>query len=343
MEDHRRGDVNGGIDADHDPPEHGEGEVANHRATKRDQRDQSQERRDRGHDGARKRLVERAIDQLGQRHGLVAAQVLADPIIDDDRIVDRVADDREHRRDRGEIELEPEQREQAERGHGIMDQRHDGPDRELPFEAEPDVGEDGEQGVDGRLRAGPEQILTDLRADELDPPVADVVAEALGERGLDLARLQRAALPRRPPGARPGSGRATGSPNSWSAISPRPRSPSVERIAARSARTRHADLDQDAALEIDPEVETLGRHQDQGEQDQGAREGVRPVAIADERDPGVVRDQAETAHGFVRTGGCFCPLAAGIRAPEPIDELGAIVAAKSRSACRARPPGSGAA
>ena len=66
-----------------------------------------------------------------------------------------------------------------------MEQRDHGPDGELPFEAEPDVEQNRDQGVAGRLNAGPKQILADLGADELDPPVTDVLAELLGKGGLN--------------------------------------------------------------------------------------------------------------------------------------------------------------
>jgi hypothetical protein len=107
----------------------------------REQRDQHRRRR---HDGARKRLVDRQIEQLGQRHLAVFLQVLADAVVDDDGVVERVADQREDRGDDVEVELHAREREHAERQRHVVRQREQRADAELPFEAHPDVDRDAE-------------------------------------------------------------------------------------------------------------------------------------------------------------------------------------------------------
>ncbi len=69
-----------------------------------------------GNERARQRLVDRQIDQVDERHGLVLAHVLADAVEHDHAVVDRVAGNRQHGGDDGQVELDPEQREHADDG-----------------------------------------------------------------------------------------------------------------------------------------------------------------------------------------------------------------------------------
>ena len=55
------------------------------------------------------------------------------------RVVHRVAENGQQRRDDRQIELELQQREHADRHEHVVRQRHDRADGELPFEAEPHV------------------------------------------------------------------------------------------------------------------------------------------------------------------------------------------------------------
>jgi hypothetical protein len=55
----------------------------------------------------RESVVDRPVDDDLQRLFLRRLQVLADAIVDDDRIVDRVADERQQCRDDDEVELRP--------------------------------------------------------------------------------------------------------------------------------------------------------------------------------------------------------------------------------------------
>ena len=75
---------------------------------------------------ARQRLVDRQVEQLGERHLLVFAQVLADPVEDHDLVVERIADDGEDRGDARQVELELERRIEPDGAGHVMDQRGDG-------------------------------------------------------------------------------------------------------------------------------------------------------------------------------------------------------------------------
>ena len=63
--------------------------------------------------------------QFAQRHALVAPEILADPIVDHDRVVDRIAKDREERRNDRGVEIELKKRENANREHDVVNHGHD--------------------------------------------------------------------------------------------------------------------------------------------------------------------------------------------------------------------------
>ena len=139
-----------------------------------------------------------------------------------------------------------------------MDERGYRSDGELPFEPKPDVDKDGDRRVEHRLRAGPQQIPADLRAHDLDAAVVDVIAEVLGERGLDP--LDRSELPGL-------AARLALDPDQHVLGAAELLERDLAEAQALQGRahrrqiggTRHADLDQDAALKIDTVVQTLGR------------------------------------------------------------------------------------
>ena len=72
--------------------------------------------------------------------------VLADAVEDDDRVVERVAEDGEHRGDGGRGHLPAGERVDADDDEQVVDLGGDGADGELPLEAEGHVDEDQEQG-----------------------------------------------------------------------------------------------------------------------------------------------------------------------------------------------------
>ena len=123
---------------------------------------EQEERREReDHDEARvdrpaERLQDRVVDDRGERLAGMAGAVLADPVVDDDRVVDREADDRQHRGDEEAVDLEPEERaedgERADDHDDVVEQRHEGgrPEPEVAEaerhpEQDPDRAEDDEE------------------------------------------------------------------------------------------------------------------------------------------------------------------------------------------------------
>ena len=76
--------------------------------------------------------------------------VLPDPVEDDDRVVDRVAEHGQHRGDRRVRHLPPEQRVDADRDHDVVQQRDDHRPRELEVEPDREVEDDQEQREEDR-------------------------------------------------------------------------------------------------------------------------------------------------------------------------------------------------
>ncbi len=134
---------------------------------------------------------------------LVAAQHLADTVVDDDRVVERIAEDGEQRRDAGQVEIDLRQRHEADRQHEIVHVGDHGAERELPFEAEPEIDQDRADREHEPDRAVGQKLGRHARPDHLDAAVLDVAAE----RRPHLLRPPPAAPARRPAAARRGSAR----------------------------------------------------------------------------------------------------------------------------------------
>ena len=99
-----------------------------------------------GHDGARQRLVDGVVERLVGRQAAVLLEVLADAVEHDDRVVQRVADDREDGRDHREIELGLRDREHAEHQDRVVHHGEDGAQRQPPgMKAQDDVEADQDQ------------------------------------------------------------------------------------------------------------------------------------------------------------------------------------------------------
>ena len=99
------------------------------------------------------------IDDRAEALLLVLAVVLANPVIDDDRIVERVADDGQEGGDNRQVDFPTGDREGAERDQHIVQQGNNGADRIAQFESPGDIDQDADHGVEqstGDLsRAGP--------------------------------------------------------------------------------------------------------------------------------------------------------------------------------------------
>src|SRR5436189_289090 len=160
--DHQRR-VRSGDDADHQDP----GEAADHVAAEGDQCDENEEHGAAGEDRSRQRLVDGEVEVLGQRQALLdLAPVLAHAVVHDDRVVDRVADDREQGRDDVQRELELHDQHERQRDRDVV---HDAGDRAHAerevAEAEPDVEAHRQRGEDDREKRFALQLGADLRSD----------------------------------------------------------------------------------------------------------------------------------------------------------------------------------
>src|SRR2546425_10950042 len=115
-----------------DPDEEREREVPHRVAAEQVQREQGEDDGERGDDGPRERLHDRVIDDRVERLAGVQPEVLADAVEDDDRVVDREADDREHGGDEEAVDLnvqeEAEESEDPEDDRRVVEQRDDGGD-----------------------------------------------------------------------------------------------------------------------------------------------------------------------------------------------------------------------
>src|SRR5690606_3082026 len=125
------------IRPDHDAEEENQRELADRPATEDEEREERGQRRHARQHRPRERLVDRTVDQ---RNDLLTPprrlQILADPIEDNDRVVQRVTQDRQHGGDGRQRNLEPEDRQDPERDEHIVSGRDDRSHAETPFEAE---------------------------------------------------------------------------------------------------------------------------------------------------------------------------------------------------------------
>ena len=156
-----------------------------------------------GEDGARQRLVDRDVEQLVQLHALVLAQVLADAVGHDHGVVHRVAEDSQQRRDDRQSNSSRSSENKPDGQEHVVEQRDHGADGELPFEAEPDVDDDGEDEANDGDDAGAPQLARHRRPDHLDAALRVVGAQRIDHLLHGHLLLAR----RRPAAARRGSAR----------------------------------------------------------------------------------------------------------------------------------------
>ena len=103
----RRGNEHRRVGADQDHAEHHRRrEAVDRLAAEKQQRQQGQRNRHVGDHRTRQRLVDRRIEQIRHWQFPVPAQHFADTIVDDDSVVERIAEDRQQRRDTCEIEID---------------------------------------------------------------------------------------------------------------------------------------------------------------------------------------------------------------------------------------------
>ena len=121
-------------------------------------------RRQRAHDD----LGHRAVDDLRERRARHPRDVLADAVEHDDRVVERVAQDGQQRRDRRRRHLPADEGVDARHDQDVVHQRDQHRHGELPLEAQRDVDRDDQQRGDDRDQiAELATRLAEARADRL--------------------------------------------------------------------------------------------------------------------------------------------------------------------------------
>ena len=166
-----------------------QGEGADRGRPEQEQGGQRHHHRQAGVDRSTERLQDRVVDDRAERLAGVAHPVLPDPVEDDDRVVDREADDGQQRGHEQGVELEPEEeaehREDPDHDDHVVQERDDrrGPVPEP--EADPQVGEDEELADDDQDDRAPDQLRPDRRPDRGDA-ARHAVAEASDQLPLQV-------------------------------------------------------------------------------------------------------------------------------------------------------------
>ena len=170
----RRRDEDRGVGADqHDAEHHDRREAVDRMAAEQQQRQQRQRHRDVGDDRARQRRIDGFVEQLRHRHFLVTPQHFPDPVIDHDGVVQGVAEDRQQRRDTGEVEIDLGDRHEADRQHDVVDVGDHGAERELPFEPEPEIDQDRKDREHQAEHAVGQQFAGNARTHHFDAAIFD--------------------------------------------------------------------------------------------------------------------------------------------------------------------------
>uniref|UniRef100_A0A0N4ZLY3 LigA n=1 Tax=Parastrongyloides trichosuri TaxID=131310 RepID=A0A0N4ZLY3_PARTI len=260
QQDDRRAHIDGREGADHDAEGQGDREAAQGLAAENGQDDQHDHRRQTGDDGPRQGLVDRQVDHVTQRHGLVLAQVLAQAVEHDDGVVHRIADDREQGRDQVQAELHAQGDDEAERqGHVVQQPRHRA-DAELPGEAEGDVEEHQHHGRDQGQDAVGQQFARDLRAHDADARIGHI-ADGFADRAFNLLDDGRLVLVRRHLEANDGGravievGVATCDPLHLHVAQIQSADRAAQLVQLKHLTGRLGDLHRGAPAEVDAEVQ----------------------------------------------------------------------------------------
>ena len=246
-----------------------------------------------GDDRARQGGVDGVVEKVRHRQLLVLAQELADAVIDDDRVVQGIAENGQQSGDAGEVEVDLRHRHEADRQNDVVDVGDHGADGELPVEPEPQIEQDAadcREDADGAER---HQFLADARTDHLDALIGVARAERVADLlGGDLLRRVAAGLLR--------------DANHHLAIGADllqlhlAEAESLQRGAKRAhlgLATWRLDLQQRAALEVDAVVQPMREEEDERQDRQHGRDREAEAPKADEAESRVVRDDAEVTHG----------------------------------------------
>src|SRR5262245_32730955 len=141
------------------------------------QREQRQGYRDVRNDRPRKGLVHRSVKQVRHRHLAVPTQHLADTVIDDDSIVERIAQNREQGGNAGQVKIDLSDRHEADREHDIVHVSDHCAERKLPFEPEPQIDQDPDDSEHQAYNAIGQELAGNAWTDDLDAPILNRITE----------------------------------------------------------------------------------------------------------------------------------------------------------------------
>src|SRR5437773_7881666 len=136
-QDNGRGDEDRGVGPDDYSDDDGQGEIAQDRAAEQEQTQNRDQRDGAGKDSPAQRLIDAFVHDLFDRTFAAAGQTFADPIVNNDSIVNGIAGDGKHSANHGESKLAVQQRKHSHRDSNIMHQRDDCANGERKLESEP--------------------------------------------------------------------------------------------------------------------------------------------------------------------------------------------------------------
>ena len=161
----RRGNEDGRVGPDHDADDDREREITQDGAAEEEQTQNRDQRDGAGKDSPAQRLVDALVHDLFDRTFAPAGQTFADPIVDNDSIVNRIAGDGKHRANHGERQFAVKQRKHANRDQDVVQQRDNRAHRERKFEAKGHKNQDAENAEPERNEGTARQLATDECAD----------------------------------------------------------------------------------------------------------------------------------------------------------------------------------
>src|SRR5471030_106576 len=165
---HGGGDEHRRINAEADTDGQRDGEEVQRRAAQEQHRQHHHLRAAVGDDGARDGRGDRVVDHFLHAGFTLLAEVFADTVENNHRLVDRVAQHRQHRRQHRQRELPLEEGEEAEDDDDVVQVGDDGGDGELPLEAHGQVNHHADDHHHQRVQAVGGQFVADLRTDEIE-------------------------------------------------------------------------------------------------------------------------------------------------------------------------------
>src|ERR671910_672513 len=274
----RGGDEDRGEGAYPDADQDREREVLEHLAAEEIQRADREQGDDRRRQRPTDGLPERGVDNRLDRGSPHDRQVLAHAVEDDDRVVDRVADDGQECGHGGRAHLPTRERVDPEGDQAVVDDRPQDRHREPPLEAERDEDRDQDERDQDRVDRAAEDLIREARGHVPDATLNRV--ELRGDRARDLpdsCRLQRL-------GSHGELVEASAGRLVPSSLDDRIRLAELAHLCAHGRRVDRllgCELDLRAAAEVDPQVQPF---EDQGadrQRDQDTRDREPDPPLAD--------------------------------------------------------------